>query len=602
MFTSTSRKILKDPPQIKYKYLTNKSDIIKAIAKAKRLPFPSALDLETTDLTPKGGEVSLLQLSYDEDKAIVCDLLKARLTMADLKPQLQHGEWAVFNNKFEGLWFSDAGIDADLIDVGMMRRAVMGGDHVGLASHVAWDQGIDMDKDEQVSDWGLRPLSKSQLSYAALDAVLTFRQYRHWESRMSQRHWHGFRYINELWRPVIEMETAGMRLNRQGHAALVTDWQEKMDAALMIMQRTYPIDNYNSRHQLTKFFTELLDGNAILRVWPKTEKQGLLSFRSADIERLMAAFRGDLREFFSAYLDYAHYFKLLSSFGDSLIDKCELGGIIKAEYRAARAITTRFSCAGPNLQQIPKSKLVRGSFIARPDLVLVCADYASIEVRTLAELSGDEKLRHDCIYGDPHAEVAAMITGHPVERYAGDRTEEADKERSAAKATTFGILYGSSAVGLAGRLRVSMEEAEGYIEGWAARYPTAWDYRNKVMRQANDTGYIELPSGRSIYMGRNPSPTKCANYPVQSTAADVVHKALITLHDIKKTKTLSKWARVLSVIHDEIVCECKPSEAGDVQQLLEWCMVDGWLSVFPGSDTTGLVEPGTGLTWAEAKG
>ena len=167
-------------------------------------------------------------------------------------------------------------------------------------------------------------------------------------------------------------------------------------------------------------------------------------------------------------------------------------------------------------------------------------------------------------------------------------------ERSKAKAVTFGIIYGSGAAGLAGTMGVEIEEAQGYIDQWEARYEKAFHYRYEKLQEAEETKYITLPSGRSIYMGKRPDLPKCANYGVQGSAADAIHVALARLYE-----NLHGSDQICALVHDEIVVECDEDRAEKVLELVEEAMVEGWLWVFPGTDTANLIESAICNRWSE---
>ena len=61
-------------------------------------------------------------------------------------------------------------------------------------------------------------------------------------------------------------------------------------------------------------------------------------------------------------------------------------------------------------------------------------------------------------------------------------------------------------------------------------------------------------------------------------------------------------ARLVNIVHDELVVECEPEQAGAVMSEVERAMVAGFLAIFPEGATRDLVEAHSGPNWAEAKG
>lgn len=595
------------PRKTAHTFVTAKAAQVRALRHMINAPHSIGFDIETTSLEPAKGRISLMQF-YSPAGAYVFDVLKHGI--AHLVELLGEGSFLVFNAKFEGSWLQYNGVeDPELHDVGMMARAVQGGDPKGLKGHALDHLGLDLDKDEQASDWAQRPLTPAQLTYAMEDAVVTFELYEVWDARMTPEHWEGYQILNDLWKPVVEIEATGLKLDRKAHQILTDDWARKKELHLKVLNAITDRDdiNWNSGKQVSDYFKELLP-DQVLRHWPTTVKSGHLSLTKSTIAEVYGYFKPAMRGLLDNFMDYRFNQKYLSSFGTPLLERAEFGGVIRARLNIARAATGRFSSSDPNIQQIPKSKLVRASFIARPGTELAVADYSAIEVRVLAALSGDEQLLYDVIHGDPHAAVAAQIYGRKEEDYAEPRSEELDKERSAAKATGFGIIYGSQARGLAYRLRVDIATAQAYIDGWRARYPKAYEYRFKMKALAEDTGYIPMGSGRTIKMGRRPSITRLANYPVQGTAADVIHVALIELHNQltvcrRNHAANPKLTRICGIVHDELIVQHAPNDGEIVRGAIEQAMIYGWNVMFPDhQDPEGLVEAHSGASWAEAKG
>ena len=119
-------------------------------------------------------------------------------------------------------------------------------------------------------------------------------------------------------------------------------------------------------------------------------------------------------------------------------------GRIHAHYRVAGTASGRASCSGPNLQQVPKDARFRALFVPEPGNVFIIADYASMEMRAAAHISGDIAMREAFENGlDLHRVTAARMTGKALD----DVTAE---ERKGAKAVNFGSIYGQGAAGLVG--------------------------------------------------------------------------------------------------------------------------------------------------------
>src|SRR5260370_4700704 len=83
--------------------------------------------------------------------------------------------------------------------------------------------------------------------------------------------------------------------------------------------------------------------------------------------------------------------KALTSYGQNMLEFISpKTGRLHADFRQIGAPTGRFACTNPNIQQVPHAAEYRRCFMGYPEgRRLVIADYSQIELRILAEISGD---------------------------------------------------------------------------------------------------------------------------------------------------------------------------------------------------------------------
>ena len=568
----------------------------------------TALDFETTSLSPRDGKVRLVSLCNKRIKVVV-DFDQIGGGFRNCAKLFNKGKWIVFNVGFEARWFLDAKCSPELLDVGNLRRAIIGGGSFSLANLVQWDLKKVMSKEQQRSDWSLPDLSQEQLDYAFKDAELTYELWKHWEAEADEGRWSGFRLLNDMHPAVIEMEDAGMLVDKTAHKKLIEAWYiAKTDRVKRIRELVGEdeVSNINSDGQWSDYFARTMP-DKFLRGWTKTEKTGQLSMTTETLKRLAGTVPDTpLETFFDALSEYKTISKYINSFGENIINAANLnGGRIQARFNIGYARTCRFSSSGPNLQQIPRDKellgkatSVRSSFIAGVGRKLVSLDYSGIELRVLALLSNDEQLLEDVVEGDVHSEVASVMAGRKI-----DKTKKADKDlRSKAKGVSFGIIYGSGANGLSSTMRVSPEKAQDYIDYWSTCYAKAFNYRFKMMSEAEKSRFIRMVDGGTIYMGRQPELPKCANYPVQRAALSVMARAIIRHKNSLTAARASgdqRLSRMLATIHDAIIDEASSRDAPHLLDMMHEDMVQGYLDVFPGTPTHNLVEGGFGANWGE---
>ena len=210
--------------------------------------------------------------------------------------------------------------------------------------------------------------------------------------------------------------------------------------------------------------------------------------------RVLRAIR-DEHEIVPVLEEWREYSKLLNTYLEplpSLISPED--GRLHTTFNQAVASTGRLSTPNPNLQSIPiRTELgreIRSAFVAEPGFRLLSADYSQVELRILAHVSGEPKLREAFAAGeDIHAATAAEVLGK-------ERSELTKDERNVAKMVNFGIIYGISAFGLSENLDIPREEAQTYIDTYLARFPHVQDFIQRTIEQAERDGYATTLFGR----------------------------------------------------------------------------------------------------------
>ena len=300
-------------------------------------------------------------------------------------------------------------------------------------------------------------------------------------------------------------------------------------------------------------------------------------------------------------LEYRGMSKLKSTYTDAL-PACinPETGRVHTSYRQAVASTGRLSSSDPNLQNIPvrtpEGRRIRQAFVAPPGTRLLAADYSQIELRIMAHLSGDAGLTRAFESGeDIHRATAAEVFGVGL----GD---VGDDERRSAKAINFGLIYGMSAFGLGRQLGIPRREAQEYVDLYFARYPGVKQFMDETKERAKDRGYVETVFGRRLYLPEiksgNPARRQYAertaiNAPMQGTAADIIKRAMITLHAWLVESGIE--ARMIMQVHDELVFEVAQDAVAELQAVVvEQMEAAAELSV------PLMVDVGVGDNWDEA--
>src|SRR5436309_6969188 len=203
--------------------------------------------------------------------------------------------------------------------------------------------------------------------------------------------------------------------------------------------------------------------------------------------RVMRTIRGK-HEIVPVIEEWREYSKLLNTYLGPLPSLLGEDGRLHTTINQTVAATGRLSTSNPNLQAIPiRTELgreIRSAFVAEGGWKLVSADYSQIELRILAHVSGEPKLRDAFARGeDIHRATAAEVLGaEPAELTTG--------QRSIAKMINFGIVYGISAFGLSENLEIPREEAQAYIDAYLARFPHVQDFIERTIERARQDGYV----------------------------------------------------------------------------------------------------------------
>lgn len=275
----------------------------------------------------------------------------------------------------------------------------------------------------------------------------------------------------------------------------------------------------------------------------------------------------------SKILDYRQFTKLKSTYAEGLAVFIESDNRIHGKFNQMITATGRISSTEPNLQNIPirmeMGREFRKVFKAKEGCVFLDADYSQIELRVLADMSGDEHLIEAYKNGDDiHRSTASKVFHTPFE-------EVTELQRRNAKAVNFGIVYGISAFGLSQDLGTTRKEADEIIKKYFATYPAIKAFLDEKVEDAKKTGYSYTKFGRrrpvpeiksSNFMQRSFGERIAMNSPIQGTAADIIKIAMIKV--ARKLKEEKLKSRIVLQVHDELLVETSVDEIDKVKEIL----------------------------------
>ncbi len=300
-------------------------------------------------------------------------------------------------------------------------------------------------------------------------------------------------------------------------------------------------------------------------------------------------------------LAYRRLAKLKSTYVDALPPLIDpKSGRIHPTFHQLGAATGRLSASDPNVQNIPirsaEGVRIREAFVPREGWTLVSADYSQVELRILAHFSQDEELIAAFRRGeDVHRRTAAGVLGISPDAVTPD-------QRARAKAINFGIIYGSTAFGIANQLGIAAGDAQTTIDAYFQRYRGVRRFLDETITHAREQGFVQTLLGRRRYLPdlgsrnrvlRNAAERMAVNTVIQGTAADGIKKAMVA---VDAALSAAGWrARMILQVHDELVFEAPKDEVAPVGDLARTTMA----AVFA-LDVPLVVDVGSGPNWREA--
>lgn len=564
-----------------YELIRTADELRKAIETLISQPVVG-LDTETTELDPYTSRLRLIQLAtpdrvyiVDFDRFAGADTRKSealeplrRLLAAPRPIKIAH------NAKFDAKFIKhNLGVDlGGLFDTLLASQLVGAGDieeRHGLETVAERYLNELVDKSERLSNWNFE-LTEAQLEYAARDAAILLPLREKLIERLKSESLVRCAQLEfECVMPVVDIELAGffmhkdrwleqlgivekrrMELAEQLQQVLA---EESQQGSLFGGPQREDI-NLDSQQQLTKALNRL--------GIPVPE-----STRNWKLQPLAAQY-----PVIATLLEYRTVQKALTSYGTNMIDMINpVTHRLHADFRQIGAPTGRFACTNPNIQQVPHAVEYRRCFSGHPEgRRLVIADYSQIELRILAEFSGDRGFIEAFNTGaDLHRVTASQVFSTGVDQV----TKE---QRDFAKRLNFGVVYGIGAQRFALMTGLSVPEAENVLRRYFSTYRELDTYLRDAANRAVSERQARTGSGRLVRFRYDDNDRQQVsmtqrngkNTPIQGTSADILKRALRLLKDeLSETN-----AKIVNIIHDEIVVEADAGEAEAIAAKVERVM------------------------------
>ena len=429
---------------------------------------------------------------------------------------------------------------------------------------------------------------------AGTRAVLTWRVAEAQRPRLAEQGLE--RLFREIELPLVgvlaDMEAAGVRIDTYRLGEITARVRDRVDE---LTDHIHQLAGEPFTIGSTQQLAEVLFG----RLGLEPARKGKTGY-STDA-RVLKGLR-EQHEIVPAVEEWRELTKLLNTYLEPLPARLDPGtGRLHTTFNQTVAATGRLSSSNPNLQNIPiRTELgaeIRSCFVAEQGHKLVVADYSQIELRLMASFAQEPALIEAYHRGeDVHRVTAAAVAGIAV----GEVTKQ---QRDRAKATNFGIMYGLSAFGLSEQVDIPQEEAKAFIEAYFAKYPKVKEFRERVISQAVQDGYVTTMFGRrravpelrsSNYRVRSLGERLAVNTVLQGTAADIIKVAMVAVSAELEARGMG--SRLVLQVHDELILESPADELEEAAALLRTAMCAA-CDIDPALE----VDVGVGDDWLAAK-
>ncbi len=624
-FLSLLKKVEQGPQKdVARDYRTVKSDAeLDAMIAELRAGGAFALDSETTSLFPLEARIVGLSFSnaagrawyvpFNADPPLCGGDSKALLER--LKPLLTDPacKRAGQNHKYDALVLRANGLRLPSIDFDTMVASFTV--HGATRRHNLDDLaltyfGIKKIPTSELIGRGAKQVTMDQVlvervsEYACEDADVTWRLYEVLRKELVDTG--NEKLFYELEMPLADvlanMEERGIRID----VALIEELGRELETDIARHQSEFArlADedvNMNSPKALGELFFEKLRIHEAAGI--KKVKRTQTGY-STDYETLSESY-GEV-PIVRELLEFREVSKLKSTYVDALPRYVNARtGRVHCSFSQVTAATGRLASSDPNLQNIPirteRGRKLRGAFVAREadergEWVLLAADYSQVELRILAHLADDERMREAFARGaDIHASTASVIFDVAEPLVTRDM-------RSRAKAVNFGLLYGMGPQRLARETGLTVPEAKRFIERYFNSFPRVRGWRERTIEQAHADGFVTTILGRRRTIPdinadearlRVFAENAALNTPVQGSAADIIKKAMIELE--RRLERSGLAGRMLLQVHDELVLELPLAELEATRAIVRDAMENAVQLTVPLK-----VDFGHGRSWLEA--
>lgn len=422
-----------------------------------------------------------------------------------------------------------------------------------------------------VLDWDIskkEKLSGSEqtvVPYLKLDVKYTWELFQYFRENMTTQQMKIYtKLLRPAYRTYRDIERNGLYLDLDAMQDVKKKYAKEEALLLKQLKKHYDI-NWNSSAQVADAFFKK-EGMPVIA---KTGKGAPST--SAEVLRDLSMKGYELPKLLLQYKDVATRNKM---FLNRWEEDC-YESRIHPSFNLTNVVSGRTSCNNPNLQQVPRTKDIRGLFSGAPGMILFEADYSQLELRIAAHYANDKTMLR--IYhenGDIHTETAKLFT---------NGREPTKEERGKAKAVNFGFLYGMQAKKFVAYALNSYGQTFTQNEAEHVRNLFFAKYSRLLPWHAEQEQLCELQGGISNLFGRfrrlpliysankwerASAARRAINTPVQGSGSDLLISAVTQIN-----KELKGIAWIGATVHDSIIGECHVEDKEYVDETIRRIML-----------------------------
>lgn len=515
-----------------------------------------AVDIETTAKHFLDGDIRLISMYSTERQIVTQEVEEVASILRD--PQVRK----IFHNAaFDVTWLKAKGFEVmNYTDTMVMAQIVHNTTKsTNSLKALAYEYfGEILNKDKQSTENWQGELSQEHKDYALKDAEITFRLYQVLAEEIKVKHL-DIVLAGEIRAlpAVIELSLNGIPFDYSGWQVVLDEMQVEVDGLENEIKEHFKLSNL-----LLTSPKQLLDAFDSIGITLTSTKEEELAKHESKHPVIAKVCR------------YKRLKKRITTYGEGLKAKIQPNGRIYGNWRLIGTDTSRMSCNNPNLQGLPSQ--AKQFVKAREGKTFIVADYSTIELRILAQITRDEKMVQAFTEGeDLHKKTAQGIFN------LGSLEQVSKEERQIGKVVNFGLIYGMTSYGLQKRITaatgksISLQQAASFRDNYFKFYPSVLRYQDSMLK----ADVIQTLGGR--YWGADLKALKKGsiaryNYPIQGTGAEGMKNALALLLERKP----NEW-KLIAAIHDEIVLEVPTDQAELAKEVLQNAMQEGMQQLIP---------------------